>query len=75
MTLIKDMTRRERRVYNACANGWFMSGLYSAEFDEHRREFWADSPRILYGQVNHWYDKHRENHANSNLLVKCLRAG
>ena len=26
MTKIKDMSKRERKVLDACHNGWFMSG-------------------------------------------------
>ena len=29
MTKIKDMSKRERKVLDACHNGWFMSGEWS----------------------------------------------
>ena len=28
MTKIKDMSKRQRKVLDACHNGWFMSGEY-----------------------------------------------
>ena len=49
MTKIKDMSKRQRKVLDACNNGWFMSGEYRALMDGHERRFWADraEPRGL----------------------------
>ncbi len=71
---VKDMNSRQRKVYDACSNGWFMSGQYRARFDEHERTFWADSPRLLYRDVDQWYSDHEANHAESHLLVTCVKA-
>ena len=48
MTKIKDMSKRQRKVLDACHNGWFMSGEYRAMIDGHERRFWADSQRLLF---------------------------
>ena len=40
MTKVKNMGRRQRKVREACHNGWFMSGEYRALFDNHERRFW-----------------------------------
>ena len=66
MTKIKDMSKRERKVLDACHNGWFMSGEYRAIMDGHERSFNADS--------NEWFSSHEQNHADSPLLVKCVCA-
>ena len=67
MTKIKDMSKRERKVLDACHNGWFMSGEYRAIMDGHERSFNADSKRLLFKDVE-------QNHADSPLLVKCVCA-
>jgi hypothetical protein len=43
-------------------------------FDNHRREFWADSKKILFNDVDKWFTSHEENHADAHLLVKCVKA-
>ena len=57
----------------ACMDGWFMSGEYTAMFDNHRRSFEADSPLWLYRDIERWYGSHAANHGDSHLLVKCTR--
>lgn len=74
MTKIKGMDRRQRKVLDACHNGWFMSGEYRASFDDHERRFWADSKQLLFNDVDKWFSSHEQNHAESPLLVKCVRA-
>lgn len=74
MTKVKNMGRRQRKVREACHNGWFMSGEYRALFDGHERRFWADSPSILFNDVDQWFSAHEQNHVDSHLLVKCVRA-
>jgi hypothetical protein len=54
-------------------DGWFMSGEYTAMFDNHRRSFEADSPLWLYRDIERWYGSHAANHGDSHLLVKCTR--
>ena len=71
---IKDMNSDQRRVFDACYNGWFVSGQYAAMFDNHRREFCADSKKILFNDVDKWFTSHEENHADAHLLVKCVKA-
>ena len=51
-----------------------MSGEYRALFDGHERRFWADSPKMLFNDVDQWFSAHEQNHADSHLLVKCVRA-
>ncbi|MBE6479454.1 MAG: hypothetical protein IJI88_00310 [Atopobiaceae bacterium] len=74
MVKIRDLNQRQRRIYSACLNGWYLSGRYTASFDNHRRSFRADSPSILFRDVEAWYDSHRENHPEAHLLVKCEQA-
>ena len=71
---IKEMNKRERKVLDACHNGWFMSGEYRALMDGHERRFWADSKDILFKDVDEWFSSHEQNHEDSFLLVKCERA-
>lgn len=70
----KDLNTRQRKVLQACRDGWFMSGVYRARFDNHERRFEADSPTILYRAVDDWYASHQENHADAHLLVTCEKA-
>lgn len=74
MVKIRELDARQRRIYDSCLDGWFMSGVYHASFDDHRRTFRADSPSILFHDIEAWYDSHREHHENARLLVKCLQA-
>lgn len=74
MTKVRNMDRRQRKVFDACRNGWFMSGEYRALFDGHERRFWADSPNILFKDVDRWFSTHEQHHEDSHLLVKCVRA-
>ena len=74
MTKVKNMGRRQRKVHDACRNGWFMSGEYRAIMDGHERSFNADSKRLLFKDVDKWFSSHEQNHADSHLLVKCVRA-
>ncbi|MCI6681098.1 hypothetical protein [Parafannyhessea umbonata] len=71
---IKDMSKRQRRVFDACSNGWFVSGVYTAMFDDHKRDFAVDSLGMLYGGVENWFGEHATNHGDSHLLVKCVKA-
>jgi hypothetical protein len=73
MTRIKDMSRSQRKVLEACRNGWFMSGEYRALFDDHERRFCADSPKMLFHDVDRWYSLHTENHDEAPVLVKCVQ--
>jgi hypothetical protein len=72
---IRDLSRLQKKVLDACMNGWFMSGEYTAMFDDHRRSFEADSPLWLYRDIERWYESHAANHGDSHLLVKCTRVG
>lgn len=67
---IKDMEPMERKVYEACRNGWFVGGEYSASFGGHRRRFFADSPRWLHREVAQWIQSHAEHHADEHVLIK-----
>ena len=71
---IKNLSRLQKKVLDACMDGWFMSGEYRALFDGHERRFWADSPKMLYNDVDQWFSAHEQNHADSHLLVNCVRA-
>ncbi|MGI6229713.1 MAG: hypothetical protein ACOYJL_02235 [Tractidigestivibacter sp.] len=73
MMKIKDMNDLQRKVLEACHNGWFMSGEYTAMFDNHRRVFMADSQPLLYREIERWYLGHAAHHADSHLLVKCTK--
>ena len=70
---IKNLSRLQKKVLDACMDGWFMSGEYTAMFDNHRRSFEADSPLWLYRDIERWYGSHAANHGGSHLLVKCTR--
>lgn len=67
---VQNMSDIQRKVYEACRNGWFLGGEYRAKFDNHERKFFADSPRWLFHEVGDWLESHAEHHANANLLVK-----
>ena len=74
MTQIKDMGRLERKVFESCYNGWYLSGQYKAVFFGHEHRFEADTIRELSRAVEKWFASHAENHANDILLVKYDRA-
>ena len=67
-----DMSDSQRKVYDACRNGWFVGGEYRAMFDGHERRFFADSIGWLYKEVNQWFEGHSARHANAALVVKSL---
>ena len=70
MTQVKDMGRLERKVFESCYNGWYLSGQYRAVFFGHERRFEADTIRLLAKDVQEWFESHAENHGNDILLVK-----
>lgn len=72
MLSIKDMNGRERKIYDSIYNGWYMGGKYRALLDGHERFFWADSPGILFKDLERWYASHERSHADPRLLVKCV---
>ena len=74
MTQVKDMSRLERKVFEACYNGWYLSGQYRAVFFGHERKFEADSIHQLYKEVEAWFASHAEHHGNDILLVKLDKA-
>ncbi|MBP3893057.1 MAG: hypothetical protein J6D34_03335 [Atopobiaceae bacterium] len=74
MKQIKDMNQLERKVFEACYNGWYLSGEYRAVFFGHERRFEADTIRQLSNDVETWFNDHKENHGNDILLVKYARA-
>lgn len=74
---IDDTTRNrisdtDRKIRDACRNGWWMSGRYCVKFDEHERVFVADSEQSLIRHVSKWYATHEHNHENAHVLVKCI---
>ena len=71
---IKEMNRRERKVFESCYNGCYLSGEYRAVFFGHERRFEADSIHQLYKDVEAWFASHAENHGNDVLLVKLSKA-
>ncbi|WP_321971558.1 hypothetical protein [Paratractidigestivibacter sp.] len=68
----KNLNESQRKVYDACCNGWFIGGEYRAMFDNHERRFYADSVRWLYDEVNDWFESHSDRHAGSPIVVQCL---
>lgn len=68
-----ELSVRERKVFDACLDGWFMSGEYAAMFDGHRRHFEADSPKSLFRAIDRWFATHEANHGTAHLLVKCVK--
>lgn len=74
MTKYSEMSPAQKRIVNACNNGWYMSGQYRALLDGHQHDFFADTTSILAREIEPWYAKHQEHHANSPLLVKCVQA-
>lgn len=74
MIKVSTMGAKERRIFDACNNGWYMGGKYRALFDNHERMFYADSLDLLFHAVENWYLSHEENHAGAHLLVKCVQA-
>lgn len=74
MKQIKDMNRRERKVFEACYNGWYLSGEYRAVFFGHERRFEADSIHQLCKEVGAWFASHAEHHGDDILLVKMHKA-
>jgi hypothetical protein len=74
MKQYRDMSRRERKVFEACYNGWYLSGEYRAVFFGHERRFEADSLRELTRKVDAWFASHEERHGDDILLVKIAKA-
>lgn len=74
MTQVKDMRQLERKVFEACYNGWYLSSQYKAVFFGHERLFEADSIRLLAREVEKWFASHAEHHGNDILLVKYHKA-
>ena len=67
-----NLNDSQRKVYDACRNGWFVGGDYRAIIDNHERHFFADSIGWLYQEVNEWFESHSESHGDSALVVKSL---
>lgn len=74
MKQVKDMSRRERKVFEACYNGWYLSGEYRAVFFGHERRFEADSLKQLTSAVEQWFASHADKHGDDILLVKLDKA-
>ena len=74
MKQIKDMNNLERKVFEACYNGWYLSGQYRAVFFGHERCFEADTIRQLAREGEAWFASHAERHGNDILLVKYDRS-
>ena len=72
MKSIKNMCSRELKVCKSVYDGWFMSGKYCVKFDNHERYFEADSPGILFKEIDRWFEHHERNHMDSHMLVKCV---
>lgn len=70
----KQLDGRQRKVYDACHDGWYMGGRYTAKFDDHARSFDADSVGVLYREVEPWFASHAEHHGDARVLVKCAQA-
>ena len=49
---IKNLNDKQRKVYEACRNGWLVGGEYRAKFDNHEKDFFADSPSWLFREVD-----------------------
>ena len=60
---IKNLNENQRKVYEACRNGWLVGGEYRAKFDNHEKDFFADSPSWLFREVD------AKNHSDSSILV------
>lgn len=75
MKQIKDMSNLERKVFEACYNGWYLSGEYRAVFFGHERRFEAVTIRQLAREVEAWFASHAEHHGNDILLVKYDKVG
>lgn len=71
---IKNLSKKQRRVFDACHNGWFVGGQYRALIDGQEGNFWADSPRLLFRDVERWISDHDKDPAANHLLVKCVKA-
>lgn len=74
MKKIKDMNPLERKVFEACYNGWYLSGEYRAVFFGHEHRFEADTIRELAREVETWFSSHQEHHGQDILLVKYAKA-
>ena len=72
MKRYKDLNNRERKILRACRDGWWLSGVYEASFDGHRRMFEADSIPMLFRDVAKWHETHVENHADSMPSVPLV---
>lgn len=67
---LKNLDDSQRKVYNACRNGWLVGGTYRAIFDNHEHEFFADSPAWLFREVFGWFDSHALHHGDAGIVVK-----
>lgn len=73
MIAYTNLNRDERKVYDACDDGWYMGGRYKAKFDDHERTFHADTKWLLFDGVAEWFFSHADHHGDSPLLVKCVK--
>lgn len=71
MKQVAIMEDHERKVYDAIQKGWNMSGVYSAQFENHKRSFQADSKGILFNAILKWYESHLDKHRSARILVRC----
>lgn len=70
----RKMNPLEKKIFDAAYNGWNMSGIYKVTFEGHSRTFRADSHRWLARDIESWFTKHLENHANDTIIVRMLAA-
>lgn len=73
MKKISEMNHQERKVFDACYNGWFLSGEYRALLGGNESRFEVDSLSQLVREVTAWFNSHAENHGSDWLLVKCAQ--
>lgn len=69
-----ELNVRQKRVYDACNDGWYLGGKYQASFDNHSRTFYADSLSLLFRDVDSWFRSHELHHGDAHILVKCVQA-
>lgn len=73
MAKYSELKPAQKRIYDACSNGWYMGGKYRALLDGHQHDFFADTKSILAREIEPWYAGHQEHHGQAPLLVKCVQ--
>lgn len=74
MPAYRDMTKTQKKCFNAARDGFYLSGTYDVSFGNHRRTLRADSMRWLANDIHKWFTKHLESSADRPITVRFVAA-